>query len=44
VFRDEKKLIQTSKEAARELEQLLTEDRAGDIDTDAEAGRTAASA
>jgi voltage-gated potassium channel Kch len=44
VFRDEKKLIQTSKEAARELEQLLTEDRAGDIDADAEPGRTAASA
>ncbi len=44
VFRDEKKMIQTSKDAARELEQLLTEDRAGDIDTDAEAGRTAASA
>ena len=27
VFRDEEKLVQTSKEAAEELEQLLQEDR-----------------
>ena len=36
VFRDENKLIQTSKEAAKELEQLLTEDHSSEAIASAE--------